>query len=48
MDLKSGSRLSFQTPGGGGYGSLLDRDPEQVLEDVRSGKVLGNLTVNIT
>ena len=39
VDLQSGSRLSFQTPGGGGYGSPLDRDPEKVLQDVRNGKV---------
>ena len=39
LDLTSGSRLSFQTPGGGGYGSAIERDPELVLEDIRNGKV---------
>ena len=31
--------VSIQTPGGGGYGDPLERDPEAVLEDVRDGKV---------
>ncbi len=31
--------LVVETPGGGGYGSALMRDPEAVLEDVRNGKV---------
>jgi len=31
--------VSIQTPGGGGYGTPLERDPEDVLEDVRDGKV---------
>ncbi|MCD2205214.1 hydantoinase B/oxoprolinase family protein [Halobacterium sp. KA-6] len=31
--------VSIQTPGGGGYGNPLERDPNEVLEDVRNGKV---------
>ncbi len=31
--------VSVQTPGGGGYGDPLDRDPQAVLADVRDGKV---------
>ncbi|WP_436348675.1 hydantoinase B/oxoprolinase family protein [Natronorubrum sp. FCH18a] len=31
--------VSIQTPGGGGYGNPLERDPEAVLEDVRNEKV---------
>jgi N-methylhydantoinase B len=37
--LDPGDVVSVQTPGGGGYGDPLDRDPEAVLEDVRDGKV---------
>jgi N-methylhydantoinase B len=32
--LHPGDRLSFASPGGGGYGSPLERDPEQVLYDL--------------
>ncbi len=31
--------VSVQTPGGGGYGDPLERDPDAVLADVRNGKV---------
>ncbi|MFB6160434.1 MAG: hydantoinase B/oxoprolinase family protein [Haloferacaceae archaeon] len=31
--------VSLRTPGGGGYGDPLERDPERVLADVRDGKV---------
>ncbi len=31
--------VSMQTPGGGGYGDPLERDPTAVLDDVRCGKV---------
>lgn len=31
--------VSVQTPGGGGYGDPLERDPQAVLEDVRDEKV---------
>ncbi|SDK57524.1 hydantoinase B/oxoprolinase family protein [Natronorubrum texcoconense] len=31
--------VSIQTPGGGGYGDPLERDPDAVLEDVRNEKV---------
>ena len=34
-----GGRVSVQTPGGGGYGSPLERDPASVFRDVRGGKV---------
>jgi N-methylhydantoinase B len=37
--LDPGDVVSVQTPGGGGYGDPLERDPEAVLEDVRDGKV---------
>ncbi|MCW5850269.1 MAG: hydantoinase B/oxoprolinase family protein [Anaerolineae bacterium] len=37
--LEPGDVVSFQTCGGGGYGSPMDRDPALVLRDVREGKV---------
>jgi N-methylhydantoinase B len=39
VQLKPGDTLSFQTPGGGGYGPPGDRDPALVLRDVRDRKV---------
>ncbi len=35
--LRAGDRVHVRTPGGGGYGDPLDRDPEAVREDVRLG-----------
>jgi N-methylhydantoinase B len=37
--IKSGSRISVRTGGGGGYGSPLERDPERVRLDVVRGYV---------
>jgi N-methylhydantoinase B len=39
VDLAPGEVISIQTPGGGGYGPPLERDPEAVLRDVLLGKV---------
>jgi hypothetical protein len=39
VQLKPGDTVSFQTPGGGGYGPAEQRDPAKVLKDVRDGKV---------
>jgi N-methylhydantoinase B len=39
LPLKDGDVMSFQTGGGGGYGSPLERSPEQVLQDVLNGYV---------
>ena len=39
IELKPGDTVSFQTPGGGGYGPPEERDPELVLRDVIGGKV---------
>jgi len=36
--LTPGDVASVQTPGGGGYGDPVERDPEAVLEDVRNEK----------
>lgn len=35
IPLNTGDRVHVQTPGGGGYGDPLDRDPQLVAEDVR-------------
>ncbi|WAX95700.1 hydantoinase B/oxoprolinase family protein [Aminobacter sp. NyZ550] len=37
IPLKSGDRVSVGTPGGGGYGDPLERDPELVLRDIGLG-----------
>jgi N-methylhydantoinase B len=39
LPLKDGDVVSFQTGGGGGYGSPLERDPEMVKADVINGYV---------
>lgn len=39
LRLKPNDVISYRTPGGGGYGSPLKRDPERVLKDVINGKV---------
>lgn len=38
IPLKPGDRVRVQTPGGGGYGDPLTRDPQNVLEDVLLGR----------
>jgi N-methylhydantoinase B len=37
VPMRAGDRVSVETPGGGGYGEPLLRQPELVLEDVRLG-----------
>ncbi len=39
LQLAPGDVVSYRTPGGGGYGPALERDPEAVLRDVIDGKV---------
>jgi N-methylhydantoinase B len=39
VDIAAGDTVSFQTPGGGGYGHPSERDPALVLKDVLNGKV---------
>ena len=39
LHLEPDSVISYRTPGGGGYGPPLERDPELVLQDVIQGKV---------
>ncbi len=39
VDVAAGDTVSFQTPGGGGYGPPERRDPENVLKDVLNGKI---------
>ena len=38
IPLVAGDRVRVRTPGGGGFGNPLERDPELVLEDVRLGR----------
>ncbi|MCM2476017.1 methylhydantoinase [Rhizobium sp. CG5] len=38
IPLKPGDRVRVRTPGGGGYGDPLTRDPQAVAEDVRLGR----------
>lgn len=37
--LAAGDVISYRTPGGGGYGPALERNPQAVLRDVINGKV---------
>lgn len=37
IKLRQGQRLALQTPGGGGYGDALTREPGQVVRDVQLG-----------
>ncbi len=39
LDLAPDDVVSYQTPGGGGYGDPMSRDPHAVLEDVLDGKI---------
>jgi N-methylhydantoinase B len=39
LPLQPGDRFVLETPGGGGYGRAFDRDPINVLADVRNGYV---------
>ncbi len=39
IPLRQGDRLVIRTPGGGGYGSPLERPPDLVLKDVVNGLV---------
>ena len=39
LQLEPGDVVSYRTCGGGGYGPPEERDPQQVLRDVREGKV---------
>lgn len=39
VDLQPGDTVSFQTPGGGGYGPPEQRDPALVLSDMLNGKI---------
>lgn len=39
VPAKKGDRIKMMTSGGGGYGSPLERDPEQVLRDVLHGYI---------
>ena len=38
-EVSPGDTVSFQTPGGGGYGPAEERDPDLVARDVEDGKI---------
>ena len=39
IHLNKGQRIRLETPGGGGYGSALERDPSLVADDTRLGYI---------
>ncbi len=39
VEIKRGDTLIIRTPGGGGYGDPMERDPERIREDVLNGLV---------
>jgi len=39
VELRAGEVISVQTPGGGGYGPVSERDPDAVRRDVRVDKI---------
>ncbi len=39
LKIRRGQRLHLESPGGGGYGQAIERDPEAVAQDVRLGYV---------
>ncbi len=39
LQLAAGRRIRIESPGGGGFGSPFERDPERVADDVRQGLV---------
>lgn len=39
LDIAAGDLIEMEQPGGGGYGSPLERDPERVVEDLLEGKI---------
>lgn len=39
VHIDRGQKLRLETPGGGGYGHALDRDPESVARDLRLGYI---------
>ena len=39
IKIIKGQRLHLETPGGGGYGAAMERDPKAVVRDVAHGYV---------
>ena len=37
MKLRRGQKVRLETPGGGGYGNVGERDMDRIAEDVRLG-----------
>ncbi|MEM5470364.1 hydantoinase B/oxoprolinase family protein [Hoeflea sp. AS60] len=44
VHIDRGQKLRLETPGGGGYGQALDRDPESVARDLRLGYITAERT----
>lgn len=44
VHIERAQRLRLETPGGGGYGRALDRDPESVSRDLRLGYITADHT----
>ncbi|GAB5460621.1 hydantoinase B/oxoprolinase family protein [Hoeflea alexandrii] len=44
VHIDRGQKLRLETPGGGGYGRALDRDPESVARDLRLGYITAEHT----
>lgn len=44
VHIDRGQKLRLETPGGGGYGHALDRDPESVARDLRLGYITAEHT----
>jgi N-methylhydantoinase B len=47
MPVHKGDIVSMRTGGGGGFGDPLDRDPEQVLNDLRQRAITETVAVDI-
>ncbi|MFY0619422.1 hydantoinase B/oxoprolinase family protein [Shimia sp.] len=47
VPLSSGDRVRVQTPGGGGFGDPLERDPNLVSEDVRLGRYRADIAQDL-
>jgi N-methylhydantoinase B len=46
ITLTQGQSVKLETPGGGGYGPVADRDPARVAKDVASGLTSAQQAVN--
>jgi N-methylhydantoinase B len=47
ITIYKGDTLIIRTPGGGGYGDVLERDPYLIREDILNGLVSPEAAINI-